>query len=105
ARPIEAGLARLARHPRLRAPLAAPAAPWMAAALLAGVAVTAAVALAWETLSLLRLRPYAVSATWLGLLYPCRRGGRALATFAARLRAPARPAALAGVAVMLFAVA
>jgi choline-sulfatase len=91
ARPVEHGLARLARRPRWRA-LSSPLAPLVAGAVLVAGAGAFAVLRAWSTLALLPLRPLWVALLGLALLAPSLRLGARLAARAATQRPALRRA-------------
>ena len=86
ARPVEHGLARLARGPRWGRALSSPWAPLVTTAVLLAGAGTYAVIRAWDTLGLIPLRPLWVTLLALALLAPSLRAGARLVRRAARLR-------------------
>lgn len=93
ARPVEHGLARLARTDnRWARALSSPWAPLVAAAVLVTGAGAYAVVRAWSTLALVPLRPLWVALLGLGLLAPSLRVGARLAHRASRLRPALRRA-------------
>jgi choline-sulfatase len=105
ARPIELGLARLARRPRLGRALASPRAPVAAAAIIVAVAAAAAVIATWSTLALLALRPLWVALLAAALTAPALASGRRIAAQLSGLRPAARRVALAALVIALAAIA
>jgi len=104
ARPIELGLARLARRPRLAA-LASPRAPVGAALVLIAAAAAAAIAASWSTLALLALRPLWVALLAAALFAPALASGRRAAGQISGLRPAVRRAAPVAMVALLAAIA
>jgi arylsulfatase A-like enzyme len=90
ARPIELGLAALARSPAVARALSSPLAPAIAAGLLVAGGGAVAAAMAWDTLSLLPLRPLWIALVALALLAPAIRAGAAAADSLATMAPAAR---------------
>ncbi|HWM88514.1 MAG TPA: sulfatase-like hydrolase/transferase [Kofleriaceae bacterium] len=104
ARPIELGLARLARRPGWRV-LSSPRAPLAAVLVLLAAAAAAGLLATWSTLSLLPLRPLWVALLAAALFRPALSIGHRLAGRLAGLRPLARRAALAAATIALLAIA